>query len=219
MENNKDNKSLVLERLRKAISDSGLPASRVAEIAGIATVSLYRILNGDRNLGNLETLNKLSNALKTPIAYLIGEIDEFEQGQDIKLSFTPKPPKKLSYGELLRNLLDAKGLTQTEAAELIKMDRKIFNNYVRGKREPNMQMWQRISTALSVPVGYFFNEITLEDALKHNEPTPERLEKLNKLHGLLRDLDDSELEKIIEATEKEKVYKDYTKMIHSKKTS
>ena len=219
MENNKDNKSLVLERLRKAINDSGLPASKVAEIAGIATVSLYRILNGDRNLGNLDTLNKLSNALKTPIAYLIGEIDEFEQGQDIKLSFTPKPSRKLSYGELLRNLLDAKGLTQTEAAELIKMDRKIFNNYVRGKREPNMQMWQRISMALGVPVAYFFNEITLEDALKHDEPTPERLEKLNKLHGLLRELDDSELEKIIEATEKEKVYKDYTKMIHSKKTS
>ena len=182
MENNKDNKSLVLERLRKAINDSGLPASKVAEIAGIATVSLYRILNGDRNLGNLDTLNKLSNALKTPIAYLIGEIDEFEQGQDIKLSFTPKPSRKLSYGELLRNLLDAKGLTQTEAAELIKMDRKIFNNYVRGKREPNMQMWQRISMALGVPVAYFFNEITLEDALKHDEPTPERLEKLNKLH-------------------------------------
>ena len=210
---------IIRERIRIAIAESGLSQAKVADKADISVVNLNRVINAGRQGVSPETIHKICKALNIPVAFIFGEINEYERSDGTKLNFSPTPQRKLSYGELLRNLLDAKGLTQTEAAELIKMDRKIFNNYVRGKREPNMQMWQRISTALSVPVGYFFNEITLEDALKHNEPTPERLEKLNKLHGLLRDLDDSELEKIIEATEKEKVYKDYTKMIHSKKTS
>lgn len=210
---------IIRERIRIAIAESGLSQAKVADKADISVVNLNRVINAGRQGVSPETIHKICKALNIPVAFIFGEINEYERSDGTKLNFSPTPQGKLSYGELLRNLLDAKGLTQTEAAELIKMDRKIFNNYVRGKREPNMQMWQRISTALSVPVGYFFNEITLEDALKHNEPTPERLEKLNKLHGLLRDLDDSELDKIIEATEKEKVYKDYTKMIHSKKTS
>ena len=173
---------IIRERIRIAIAESGLSQAKVADKADISVVNLNRVINAGRQGVSPETIHKICKALNIPVAFIFGEINEYERSDGTKLNFSPTPQRKLSYGELLRNLLDAKGLTQTEAAELIKMDRKIFNNYVRGKREPNMQMWQRISTALSVPVGYFFNEITLEDALKHNEPTPERLEKLNKLH-------------------------------------
>lgn len=210
---------VIRERLKIAVERSGLSQSKVAEIAGVSRINLNRLFAGARQGVSPETIHKICKALNVPMAFIFGEIDEYQKVDGGLVSVTPAPEEKLTHGQLLKQLLEAKKLSQTEAAAMIGMDRKVFSNYVRDEREPNMQMWQRISMALSVPVGYFYNEVSLEDALKYEVIPEERLTKLNKLHKLLKELDEEDLEKIIEVTEKEKIYKDYTKMMRSKKTS
>lgn len=210
---------VIRERLKIAVERSGLSQSKVAERAGVSRINLNRLFAGARQGVSPETIYKICKALDVPMAFIFGEIDEYQKSDGTLLAVSPAPQEKLSHGQLLKQLLEAKKLSQTEAAEMIGMDRKVFSNYVRDEREPNMQMWQRISIALSVPVGYFYNEVSLDEALKHEVISEERLGKLNKLHRLLKELDEEDLEKIIEVTEKEKIYKDYTKMMHSKKTS
>jgi len=68
-------KEFIRNRLAEAIKKSGLKKIKVAEIAGMSHVSLYRILNGDRNLNNTETIMRLAEALKLPVGYFFGEID------------------------------------------------------------------------------------------------------------------------------------------------
>lgn len=208
---------VIRDRLKVAIENSGLSQSKVAEIAEVSRINLNRLLAGARQGVSPETIYKICKALDVPMAFIFGEIDEYQSPDGLKFNIVPD--NKLTYAQLLRNLLKVKKLSQTEAAKTIGIDMKVFNNYVRGEREPNMQMWQRISTALSVPVGYFYNEISLEDALEHEIVPEERLAKLNKLHKIVKELSEEELEKIIETTEKEKVYKAYQKMIHSKNIS
>lgn len=210
---------IIRERLKLAVEHSGYSQSKVAEMAGISRINLNRLFAGARQGVTPETIYKICKALDVPMAFVFGEIDEYGEANGSKCIFTSNSQEKLSYGELLRNLLDAKGLNQTEAAELIGIDRKVFSAYTRNKREPSMETWTRIAVALQVPVGYFYNELTLGQALQCEIVTGERAEKLGKLHSLLKDLDDEGVEKIIEATEKEKIYKDHQKIVNSKKIS
>ena len=61
------NYNYLVNKLKDAIEKSGLTSRNLANKAGIHEVSLYRILNGQRKLNNLDTLLKLSKALEVDL--------------------------------------------------------------------------------------------------------------------------------------------------------
>ena len=61
------NNNYLVNKLKDVIEKSGLTSRDLANKAGIHEVSLYRILNGQRKLNNLDTLLKLSKALEVDL--------------------------------------------------------------------------------------------------------------------------------------------------------
>jgi len=76
------NNDKLIDRLKKLIKESGLSARKLADIAGIHEVSMYRILNGQRKLNNLDTIYKLSKALGVDLNYFFTNSDISEEDSD-----------------------------------------------------------------------------------------------------------------------------------------
>lgn len=76
------NNDKLIDRLKKLIKESGLSARKLADIAGIHEVSMYRILNGQRKLNNLDTIYKLSKALGVDLNYFFTNSDISEENSD-----------------------------------------------------------------------------------------------------------------------------------------
>ncbi|KAA0259520.1 LexA family transcriptional regulator [Deferribacter autotrophicus] len=87
----------IVNKLRVAIKNSSKPAKKIAELAGISEVTLYRILNGQRNLNNLDTLQKLAKALNLPLGYFFGEADMQNKALN---DFDNIPDIRILYGDL-----------------------------------------------------------------------------------------------------------------------
>ncbi|WP_277657220.1 LexA family transcriptional regulator [Seleniivibrio woodruffii] len=62
--------NLIRERISKAVNESEHAASTIAEKADISIVSIYRLLNGQRQFKELPTILKISNALNIPLPQL-----------------------------------------------------------------------------------------------------------------------------------------------------
>lgn len=76
------NNDKLIDKLKKLIKESGVSARKLADIAGIHEVSMYRILNGQRKLNNLDTLYKLSKALGVDLNYFFTNSDIAEENSD-----------------------------------------------------------------------------------------------------------------------------------------
>lgn len=76
------NNDKLINRLKKIIEESGMPARKLAEKAGIHEVSMYHILNGQRKLNNLDTLYKLSKALGVDLNYFFTNSDVSKENSD-----------------------------------------------------------------------------------------------------------------------------------------
>lgn len=76
------NNDKLIDKLKKLIKESGMSARKLADIAGIHEVSMYRILNGQRKLNNLDTLYKLSKALGVDLNYFFTNSDVSEEDSD-----------------------------------------------------------------------------------------------------------------------------------------
>jgi len=76
------NNDKLIDKLKKLIKESGMSARKLADIAGIHEVSMYRILNGQRKLNNLDTLYKLSKALGVDLNYFFTSSDISEENSD-----------------------------------------------------------------------------------------------------------------------------------------
>lgn len=190
------------KRLREALQHRGMSQNKLSEITGFSAVYISNILRGVRGKSlSIDTLNAFAKALDVPMSFLLGETNEIDKDHNPLIT----PEAKLSYGELLLNLLKAKGLRQTDLSNMLNTDKRVINNYVKNLREPDRETQQRIAKALEVPMSYFYNEISLEEALKTEIPN----EKLNKLHNIAKHLDDSGIEELIKAAEKEKNVQEY----------
>jgi transcriptional regulator with XRE-family HTH domain len=186
----------IRDRLKEALLITGMTQVKLAEAAGISAAHFNRVIKGTRQGLSPDTLYKISKVLNVPVSYFFGETDWPHTTTSLVIS----PETKYSYGELLRNLLKARGLRQTDLARLTDIDNRVLNNYCRDIREPNRDTQKLIADALHVPIGYFFNEISLEEALKTEIPS----EKINKLHNIAKYLDEKGIEELIRAAEKEK---------------
>lgn len=192
---------VVRERLKEALLITGMSQAKLADTAGISISHLNRVIKGVRHGLTPDTLYRIAQVFDVPMSYFFGETEWPHTTTSMIIS----PEAKLSYGDLLLNLLKAKGLKQTDLSNMLDTDKRVINNYIRNLREPNRETQQRIAKALEVPMSYFYNEISLEEALKTEIPN----EKLNKLHNIAKYLDDSGIEELIKAAEKEKNVQEY----------
>lgn len=67
------NNSEIVNRIKSLLEKHDMTAKRLAELAGITSVSIYRILNEHTRLTNLTTIQKIAAALNVPIEALVGE--------------------------------------------------------------------------------------------------------------------------------------------------
>lgn len=192
---------IVRERIREALLITGMSQTKLADKAGISIANLNKVITGVRHGLSPDTLYKIAKVFDVPMSYFFGETE----WPHTTTSLVVSPIVKLSYGELLLNLLKTKGLRQKDLATLTDVDIRVINNYCRNIREPNRETQQKIASALQVPMSYFFNEISLEEALKTEIPN----EKLNKLHNIAKYLDDEGIDEVIKAAEKEKTIHEF----------
>lgn len=61
----------------------------------------------------------------------------------------------------LKAIRISKGLTQKQLAEIIGVSQNAIYNWENGKREPKFDTLRCIADALSVPVGYFIESISI----------------------------------------------------------
>ncbi|MGE4266297.1 MAG: helix-turn-helix domain-containing protein [Deferribacterales bacterium] len=125
-----------------------------------------------------------------------------------------------SFGQLLKDLLHAKHMTHEDLAKMeIGVKAIQIGHYVRGRNFPSLDVLQTIAEKLCVPVAYFFNEISLDDALKKSELDPDKLKQISRLLEIIKDLDNNGMDEIIKQAEKEKSLQDYKKIIPPSKKS
>lgn len=77
------NNKQIIERIKSLISKKNITAKKLAELAGITPVSIYRILNEHTRLTNLTTIQKISTALEIPIEELLREQPQKHTSADI----------------------------------------------------------------------------------------------------------------------------------------
>jgi len=70
-----------------------------------------------------------------------------------------------TFAERLKALIETKKIKQTELADLIGVNSKSINTYVKGRSEPNLDLLKNMAEKLEVPIEYFFGYITIEEAL------------------------------------------------------
>lgn len=77
----------------------------------------------------------------------------------------PELKCKLAFmvGNKLRKILKERGYSQVAFAEMVGVEYKTLNNYITGRREPDLATLKRIANVLKVPVGYFFDEIDINN--------------------------------------------------------
>ncbi|MCI8497675.1 MAG: helix-turn-helix transcriptional regulator [Clostridiales bacterium] len=91
-------------------------------------------------------------------------------------------------GEWLADLRKDKGLTQTELAAILGIDRRNYGNYERGCREPNDELKIKIARYFNVSLDYLLGLI--------REPRP--LDDENKYVRLPRPLSEKSMEDLQE---------------------
>lgn len=69
------NNDYLVNKLDELLKKSGISARELARRAGIHEVSMYRILNGQRKLNNIDTLYKISKALGVDLNYFFSDSD------------------------------------------------------------------------------------------------------------------------------------------------
>jgi transcriptional regulator with XRE-family HTH domain len=73
------NLDILTKRLKTAIEESGLSVRKIAKKAGIHEVSLYRYLNGERKLNNIDIIYKISKALETNMNTFFKDFNAYEE--------------------------------------------------------------------------------------------------------------------------------------------
>jgi transcriptional regulator with XRE-family HTH domain len=101
------------------------------------------------------------------------------------------------YGERLKQLREARGLSQERLAEILNTTRSRIGNYERGIRQPDFEMQEAIADFFNVSLDYLFDRDKAMDEQKRRllayyeklsniskEKAMERLEELVKLEGI-----------------------------------
>ncbi|ADD67330.1 transcriptional regulator, XRE family [Denitrovibrio acetiphilus DSM 12809] len=70
-----------------------------------------------------------------------------------------------TFAERLKALIDVKNIKQTELADLIGVNSKSINTYVKGRSEPNLDLLKKMAEELETPIEYFFGYISLDEAI------------------------------------------------------
>jgi transcriptional regulator with XRE-family HTH domain len=204
---------IIRERLKEAIANSGMSQAKLSGIAKISHHNLNRFLTGARKGITPDTIYKIAKALEIDISYLFGDADKVNKQSSIK------PLHQKSFGELLQRLLDAKRMTYEDLAALdIGVGIKSISHYKNNLRVPSLSVLQNIAHALNTPVGYFFNEVSLEEALSNEKESPKSKE-IQKLLDIAKDLDADSIRDLLKQAEKEKSLQDYKKITPTQKKS
>lgn len=101
------------------------------------------------------------------------------------------------YGTRLKELREAKGLSQEELAQILNTTRSRIGNYEQGTRQPDFEMQEAIADLFNVSIDFLFDRDKKMDEQKQRilayfeklspnskEKAIERLEELIKLEGI-----------------------------------
>lgn len=204
-------------RIKAALTARNMTQTKLAEITGFTDVYISNIVTGmkGKNL-NIGTLSIFANALNVPMAYLLEETDVMDHNETFVLQ---KPTTNKTFGQLLKDILKARGLNTSTLAKLdIGVKAIQIGHYTRDSRLPHVTVLQRMAEVLNVPVGYFFGEVPLETVLKQDQDSS-KSPLIAKLMGIIRDLDMDGIDEVIRQAEKEKSLQDYKKITPPSKKS
>ncbi len=71
-----------------------------------------------------------------------------------------------SFGARLNDAIKLKGASRKDVAELLDVSLSAISHYCHNKRKPSLEAIRSIAVYLQIPVGYFFGEVSLVEALK-----------------------------------------------------
>lgn len=102
----------------------------------------------------------------------------------VKNTISSKKVKKMVFGDILRNLIEEKSITQKELGNQLNIAPSTIGNYVRNLREPDYQTLKQIAAYFNVSTDYLLdyhsNQVTTSD---HKE---------DELLRIFRSLDDKQ---------------------------
>lgn len=134
-------KSAAAGKRIKAIRESrGLTQNDVAEILGVSTAAISQYENGNWSM-RLSTLNKLADALRVPVAEILGT-DSAEQSEI-----------SLAIGQRIKTERKKAGMTQKELAEKAGLAVGTIQQYERGLRRPNYDALNKLKVAFGMPAS------------------------------------------------------------------
>jgi transcriptional regulator with XRE-family HTH domain len=90
----------------------------------------------------------------------------------------------IDYIEKIKDLLKVKGMNQSDLSLKIGKSLNTVNNYLNRNSKPDIDTFYAISTALEVPIGYFFDE-NPSDLRQENDSLKKEIERLKGLDLIL----------------------------------
>lgn len=100
----------------------------------------------------------------------------------VDFAFLEGKVNKMVFGDILRNLIEEKSITQKERGRQLNIAPSTIGNYVRNLREPDYQTLKQIASYFNVSIDYLldynYNELT---------PTNQKETELLKIFRALND--------------------------------
>lgn len=131
-----------IKEIRKA---AGLTQSQLAELSGVAAITIRQYELGKRK-PRMDQLERIASALGTTIDGIIG----WKEANNINL---------------IKDARKQRGMTQSELAEKLGVNRATLSKYENGQIDPTASQLMKISEILGVPLYYL-----LGYSLRHDTP-------------------------------------------------
>lgn len=129
---------IVGSRIETRRKELGLTLDDIAQEIGVARSTVQRYEKGTIEKIKLPVIEAIARILSVDPAWLCGKTDEMNT----------KPLQKLC--ENLKNARKQKGLTQSQMADLIGVQRSVISRYESGLIEPSVTQIERMADALGV---------------------------------------------------------------------
>lgn len=132
------NNSEIIQRIKTLIEQKNMTAKKLAELAQISSVSIYRILNEHTRLTNLTTIQKIAAALEVPVETLIKDENTNSTSEnvmaDIQVVYDYEPDDNMD-GYIKIPLMSTKAAATPAVLDISNEDREGWV-YMNSKRLP-----------------------------------------------------------------------------------
>lgn len=161
------------ERLKEFRKSNKISQKKLADLSGVSYSMVCKLESGSKSNPSLETIEKLSAALRINSSELFGLAKEQKEGENMGIN------DYIQVGSRIKEYRTKKGIKQKEIARKLGIPISTYANYENNHREPTLVVLDSIAKLLGVSTDYLLGLSPFKQP--YSQETLEKFEKILKL--------------------------------------